>query len=168
MNVTLLMLCPQRNRSAIWKEGITITCLELNSKTYISFIKNFIEFDLIFINLIIFFHHNCLISQQNWLYIKIKNLCHQQWQQSNENLACFIDIITFSFLNNWNIEMLFEKQYALKALYQCAKIFQSLQYNIRPLNYSLRTYCAFIRKFAATTKNLKTNYIFFIKPTCFY
>ena len=31
---------------------------------------------------------------------KEKNLCHQQWQQSNENLACFSDIIMFSLLNN--------------------------------------------------------------------
>ena len=45
-------------------------------------------------------------------------------------------------------------------------MFQSLQYNIRPLSYSLWTYCLFIQKFAAATKNLKTNYTFFVKPTC--
>ena len=29
------------------------------------------------------------------------------------------------------------------------------------------SYCVFIRKFAAATKNLKTNYAFFVKSTCF-
>ena len=59
--------------------------------------------------------------------------------------------------------MLYEKQYAIKALYQCAKIVQSLQYNVRSLSYLLWTYCDFIRKFAAATKNLKTYYAFFVK-----
>ena len=111
MNLILLKLSSQHNRLTIRKEGITITWLKLNNETYIFFIKSFIKFYLIFINLInlfqynclikfylIFinlFHHNCLNSQENCLYIKRKNLCHQQWQQSNENLACFIDIIVF-------------------------------------------------------------------------
>ena len=63
--------------------------------------------------------------------------------------------------------MLYEKQYAIKALQQCTKIVQSLQYNIRPLSYSLWTYCVFIRKFAVATKNLETSYTFFTKPSCF-
>ena len=64
--------------------------------------------------------------------------------------------------------MLYEKQYAIKPLKQCPKIVRSLQCNIRPLNYSFWIYCAFIRKFAAATKNLKTNYTFFVKPTRFF
>ena len=58
-----------------------------------------------------FFDQSCLILQQNLLYIERKNLCHQQWQQNNVNLAFFIAITgTLSFLNNWKWEMLFEEQ----------------------------------------------------------
>ena len=79
MNVILLMLSPYHNRLTIRKEGIRITCVRLNSKTYIFFsLKNLIKSYFIFINLINLFHHEFLISQQNWLYIKRKNLCHQQ------------------------------------------------------------------------------------------
>ena len=46
------------------------------------------------------------------------------------------------------------------------KIVQSLQYNIKPLSYSLWAFCVFIRKLAAASKNLKRNYTFFVKPTC--
>ena len=35
-------------------------------------------FYLAFINLINFSHQNCVILQQNWLYIKWKNIFHQQ------------------------------------------------------------------------------------------
>ena len=52
----------------------------------------------------------------------------------------------------------------MKALQQCAKIGQSLQYNISPL--SPLVYCIFIRQFAAATKYLKTNHTFF-KQTFF-
>ena len=38
---------------------------------------------------------------------------------------------------------------------------------MRPLSFSLWTYCVFIREFAAATKNLKTNYIFFVKQKRF-
>ena len=84
MNIILLKLSPQHSRLSIRKEGIRITWLKLNSKTYIFFIEDFIKFYLIFINLISFFHHNSLISQQNWLYIKIKNICHQLWNKAME------------------------------------------------------------------------------------
>ena len=60
MNVILLTLSPQHNRLTIRKAGIRITCLEMNSKTYIS-LKSIC---LIFINLIIFFNHICPISQR--------------------------------------------------------------------------------------------------------
>ena len=40
-----------------------------------------------------------------------------------------------------------------------------MQYNVRLL-FVLGLLC-FIRKFAAAPKNLKTNYTFFVKPTCF-
>ena len=114
MNIILLKLSPRHNNLTIRKEGIRVTWLKLNNKTYIFFIENFIKLYLIFINLIHSFHHNCLISQQNWLYIKRKNLCHQEWQQSNENLACFIDIIVFDI--NWNWEMVYEKQWSNKSI----------------------------------------------------
>ena len=41
---------------------------------------------------------------------KRKNICYQQWRQSNVNLACFIAITTLSFLNNWKWEILYEEQ----------------------------------------------------------
>ena len=77
----------------------------------------------------------------------------------------------FSFLNNWKWEMLHEKQYAMKTYSNALKLFQSLQYNIRPLSYSIWSYCVFVRKFVAATKILNytlhlTNYTFFVKPTC--
>ena len=50
------------------------------------------------------------------------------------------------------------------ALHQnCSKF--TIQH-IRPLSYSLGTYRVFIRKFVAATKNLKTNYTFFVKAIC--
>ena len=116
MNVTLLKLSPQHYRLTIRKEGIRITWLKLNSKTYIFFIENFIKFYLIFINLINFFHHICLISQRNWVYINRKNISDQLWQQSNGSFACFIGIIMSSFLNNWNWKMLYEKQLSNKSI----------------------------------------------------
>ena len=42
-----------------------------------------------------------------------------------------------------------------------------MQYKLWPLSYSLRTDCVFIPKFLAATKKMKTNYTFFVKPTCF-
>ena len=51
-----------------------------------------------------------------------------------------------------------------KQLKQCAKIVQSLQCRIKPL---FAMGFVFIRKFVVVTKNLKTNYTFFVKPTCF-
>ena len=63
----------------------------------ISFIKKFVKFYLYFINVINSFNQNCLILQQNWLYITRKNPCHQQWQENNVNLACFIAITIFPF-----------------------------------------------------------------------
>ena len=67
--------------------------------------------------------------------------------------------------------MLHEKQYAMKTYSSALKLFQSLQYNIRPLSYSIWTYCVFVRKFVTATKILNytlhlTNYTFFVKPTC--
>ena len=54
----------------------------------------------------------------------------------------------------------------MKALQQCAiKLFNV--HNATLEQYSLWAYCVFTRKFAAATKNLKTNYTFFDKPTCF-
>ena len=70
----------------------------------------FYVLNLCFISLINFLNQNCVTLQKNWLYIKRKNLCHQQWQENNINLACFIAITILSFLNNWKWEMLYEKQ----------------------------------------------------------
>ena len=118
-------------------KGYELRVLNWKQDVYISFIESFIKFYLCFINAINIFNQNCLSLQQKWPYINKKNICHQQWQQSDVNLACFTAITTLSFLNNWNWEMLFEeqnimKEYSeyteyLKALYQCAKIAQSLQ-----------------------------------------
>ena len=124
-------------------KGYELRVLNWKQDVYISFIESFIKFYLCFINAINIFNQNCLSLQQKWPYINKKNICHQQWQQSDVHLACFTAITTLSFLNNWKWEMLFEeqnimKEYSeyteyLKALYQCAKIAQSLQCNIRPL-----------------------------------
>ena len=57
----------------------------------------------------------------------------------------------------------------MKALYQCAKIAQSLQRNIRPL-LALGLLCFYpslnVFNLSAATKNLRTNYTFFVKPKC--
>ena len=53
----------------------------------------------------------------------------------------------------------------MKELQQCTKIFLGSQYNLKPL--FTRAYYAFIPKFAAAAKKLKTNYVFFIKPKWF-
>ena len=79
-----------------------IVSIWIRKPIYISFIKNFTKFYLCFINVINIFNQNCLILQQNWLYIKRKNICHQQRKQKNVNLACFIAITTLSFLSNWS------------------------------------------------------------------
>ena len=55
-----------------------------------------------FINLINFSHQDCLILQQNWVYIKRKNIFHQQRSKNNANLVCF------NALPYW--EMLYEEQ----------------------------------------------------------
>ena len=55
----------------------------------------------------------------------------------------------------------------MEALYQCAKIAQSLQRNIRPLiALGLLYFYLSLNVFnlSAATKNLKTNYTFFVKP----
>ena len=109
-NFILLKWPPQHRRLTMRKEVIRITCLKLYNKAYIFLSSNFITFFLCFIDVINFFNQNCLILQQNWLYIKSKNLCHQQWQQNNVNLACFITITTRSFLKNWRWKMLYEEQ----------------------------------------------------------
>ena len=59
-------------------KDLWITCLKLNSKTYI-FLSSKILSNSIDVSSMYFFNHNCLILQQNWLHIKRKNLCHQQW-----------------------------------------------------------------------------------------
>ena len=57
----------------------------------------------------------------------------------------------------------------MKALYQCAKIAQSLQRNIRPL-LALGLLCFYpslnVFNLSAATKNLRTNYTVFVKPKC--
>ena len=75
ISVIILKLSPQQSRLTIRKEGIRNTCLKLNRKTYI-FLSSKIFSNSIWslINFMFFLHHNCLISQQNWLYIKRKSL----------------------------------------------------------------------------------------------
>ena len=57
----------------------------------------------------------------------------------------------------------------MKAIYQCVKIAQSLQRMIRPL-FALGLLCFYsslnVFNLLATTKNLRTNYTLFVKPTC--
>ena len=65
MTVALLKLSPQNSRLTMRKEGKRITYLILNNKTYIYITKIFMKYYLIFNQLIIFFHHKCLILQQN-------------------------------------------------------------------------------------------------------
>ena len=57
----------------------------------------------------------------------------------------------------------------MKALYRCAKIAQSLQRNLRPLfALGLLSFYPSLNVFnlLAATKNLRTNYTFFVKPKC--
>ena len=130
-NVILLKWPPQHSRLTIRKEGYKFRVL--NWIRRISFIKKFIKFYSYFINVINLFNQSCLILQQNWLYIKRKNLCHQQWQQNNVKLACFIAITTLSFLNNWKWKMLYEEQNIRWKHYINVLKLLSLQHNIRPL-----------------------------------
>ena len=55
----------------------------------------------------------------------------------------------------------------MEALYQCAKIAQSLQRNITPL-FAFGLLCIYsslnVFNFSAETKNLRTNCTFFTKP----
>ena len=57
----------------------------------------------------------------------------------------------------------------MEALYQCAKIAQSLQHNIRGL-FVLGLFCFYssldVFNLPAATKNLRTNYTFFVTPKC--
>ena len=57
----------------------------------------------------------------------------------------------------------------MEALYQSAKIAQSLQRSIRPL-LALGLLCFYsslnVFNLSAATKNLRTNYNFFVKPKC--
>ena len=56
----------------------------------------------------------------------------------------------------------------MEALYQCAKIAQSLQRNIRPL-FTLGLLCFYLSlnvfNLSAATKNLIANYTFLVKPS---
>ena len=79
------------------------------------------------------------------LYIKRKNLCHQQWQQNNANLACFIAITTLSFLNNWKWEMLYEEQNIQWKRYIIVLKLLKV-YNTTKDRYSFWTYFVFIQK----------------------
>ena len=67
-------------------------------------------------------------------------------------------IITSSFLNNWKWENLDEKQ-DMQQWKHCSNALKLFKVRLR--------LCVFIRKFLAATKKLKTNYTFFVKPTCF-
>ena len=119
-------------RLTIRKEGIWITCLKLNNKTIIFLSSEILSHCIYVSSKQPIFIQNCLVLQQNWLCIKIKNICHQQWQQNNVNLACFIAITKLSFLSNWKWEMLFEKQnIRWKHYINVLKIVQSLRCNRR-------------------------------------
>ena len=64
---------------------------------------------------------------------------------------------------------MWRKKYSTWALYQCAKIAESLQRNIRPLfALDLLYFYSSLNVFnlSAATKNLRTNYTFFVKPKC--
>ena len=57
----------------------------------------------------------------------------------------------------------------MEALYQCAKVAQSLQRDIRPLfPLGLLRFYSSLKVFnlTAATKNLRTNCNFFVKPKC--
>ena len=63
-------------------------------------------------------------------------------------------------------------EYPMKALYQCAKIAQSLQYSIRTL-LTLGFLCFYSKVWIylicqQQQKIQRTNYTFFVKLTCFY
>ena len=61
------------------------------------------------------------------------------------------------------------KKYSIEALYQCAKIAQSLQRIIRPL-FALGSLCFYaslnVFNLPAATKNLRTISTFLVKPKC--
>ena len=58
----------------------------------------------------------------------------------------------------------------MEPLYQCAKIAQNFQRNIRPL-FALKLLCFYLRlnvfKLSAA-KNKRANYTFFVKPKCVF
>ena len=57
-----------------------------------------------------------------------------------------------------------------ESIKRCPKIELKLftVYNATKEHCSFELICVFISKFAAATKNLKTNYTFFVKPTRFF
>ena len=130
----------------------------------LNWITRRIYFFLSFINLINSSHQNCLILQQNWLYIERKNIFHQQQPLNNASLAWFNAITTLSLVRN----IILRSNYSMEALYQCAKIAQSLQRNIRPW-FALGLLCSYsslnVFNLSAATKNQRTNYTF-VKPKC--
>ena len=118
-------------------------CLKRNNETYFFHQK---VCQILFI-----FHEcnkfilNCLILQQDLLYIKRKNPCHQQWQENNVNLVYFIAITIFPF---WITES--EKYYMKNRIFD-ETIFDinvlkllSLQHNIRPL-FALGLLCFYFK-----------------------
>ena len=65
----------------------------------------------------------------------------------------------------WSEWVSFMQNMQLKHYRNALKLFEV--YNTTQDSYSLWSYCVFTRKFAAAIKNLKTNYTFFVKETCF-
>ena len=56
----------------------------------------------------------------------------------------------------------------MRAIYQCAKIAQSLQRNFTCFGYIVFYSSLNVFNLLAVTKNLRTNYTFFVKSKCVF
>ena len=132
-------------------KGYELRVLNWKQDVYISFIESFIKFYLCFINAINIFNQNCLSLQQKWPYINKKNICHQQWQQSDVNLACFTAITTLSFLNTWKHYINVLKLLKVYNQHKTIICFGLIVFLFKSLN---------VFNLLAATKRLITNYTF--------
>ena len=110
----------------ILEKRIWITCLKLNNKknTFLSS-KNFMK-------LIIFFYQNCLVLNQNWLYIKRKTLWKKLSTMATKQFKFRVFYCNYYafFLNNWKYE--FHLKNRTSQVNNKNITLQSLQCNARP------------------------------------
>ena len=108
MNIILLKLSPKHNRLTTRKEGIRITDPNWIARLIYFFHQKFYQilFDLYKFNKFLS-HHNCLILQQNWLYIERKSLSSamttKQWKFSMLYWHYYVFFPEYVSFTNWNM-----------------------------------------------------------------